>query len=142
MAVTVLSYIVQTIHSAPCEEKQVTPRSVVEKVSKAGWLLVKRNSYQELRESLNIPPRQRRSVNQTGSRFNCRSTFELDENENRQPRYLTKAVCKGCQWYCRPVEYDHRVLVRDCPTLKTHKERMDVWKWERVTLPVAFVYDP
>jgi len=130
------------IHSAPCGEKQVTPRSVVEKVSKAGWLLVKRNSYQELRESLNIPPRQRRSVNQTGSRFNCRWTFELDENENRQPRYLTKAVCKGCQWYCTPVEYDHRVLVRDCPTLKTHKERMDVWKWERVTLPVAFVYDP
>lgn len=141
LAVTVLLYVFQMIRSAPCGVKLVTPRNIVEKVSKAGWLLVKRNSYQELRGSLNIPPRLRRSINQTGSRY-CRWTTELDENVNREPRYLPKAVCKGCQWYCRPVDYDHRVLVRDCPALETRRERIDVWKWEKVTLPVAFVYDP
>lgn len=140
LAGTLLLYVVEMVLSAPCGEKLVTPRSVVERVSKAGWLLVKGNSYQELRESLNIPPRLRRSINQTRSRY-CSWTNEPDENVNREPRYLPKAVCKGCKWYCRPVYYNHRVLVRDCPALKTHKERMDVWKWEQVTLPVAFVYD-
>ena len=140
LAATVLLYVVQMVRLAPCGETLVTPRNVVEKVSKAGWLLVRGNSYQELRKSLNIPPRLRRSINQTRSRY-CSWTIELDENVHREPRYLPKALCKGCKWYCRPVYFDHRVLVRDCPALRTHKERMNVWKWEKVTLPVAFVYD-
>ena len=141
VAVTVLLYFVEMIRSAPCGVSLVTPRSVVEKVSGAGWLLVKGNSYNELQRRLNIPPRPRRSINQTGSRY-CSWTTDFDENVNREPRYLPKAVCKGCKWYCRPVDYDHRVLVRDCSALETHRERIDVWKWERVSLPVAFVYDP
>lgn len=134
-------YVVPIIHSAPCSEKVVTPRNVVERISKSGWMLVQGNSWQELRESLNLQPRRRRSLNRTTS-LHCSWTVELDDNVNRKPRFLPKAVCKGCKWYCKPVDYDHRVLVRDCDALRTHRDKMDVWKWEKVTLPVAFVYDP
>ena len=134
-------YAVQIIDSAPCGETSVTPRKVVEKVSKSGWLLVKGNSWQDLQDSLNLQPRKKRNVNRTGSRY-CNWTVELDDNVNRKPRFLPKAVCKGCERYCKSVDYDHRVLVRDCNALRTHRGKLDVWKWEKVTLPVAFVYDP
>lgn len=141
-AVVTLLYAVQMIQSAPCRVTLVTPRKVVEKVSKSGWLFVRGHTLEDLQESLNIRPRQRRSINQTKSHY-CSWTVELNENVNRKPRFLPKAVCHGCAWYCKAVEFDHRVLVRDCnASLRTHREKMDVWKWERVRLPVAFVYDP
>lgn len=103
----------------------------MERVSKSGWLLVK--------GSLDVQPRQRR--NQTKSHY-CSWTVEFDENVKRKPRFLSKAVCTDCPRYCKPVYFDHRVLVKDCAaTFRTHKERLDVWKWEKVTLPVAFVYN-
>lgn len=143
-AVFMLLYLAQIINSAPCGVTLVTPRKVVERVSRSGWLLVRGNSWEDFRKSLNIRPRQRRSIDQRKSRH-CNWTDELDENVNRKPRFLHKAVlvCKSCSSFCKPVEFDHKVLVKDCnASLRTHRERMDVWKWETVTLPVAFVYNP
>lgn len=143
-AVFTLLYLAQIINSAPCGVTLVTPRKVVERVSRSGWLLVRGNSWEDFRKSLNIRPRQRRSIDQRKSRH-CNWTDELDENVNRKPRFLHKAVlvCKSCSSFCKPVDFDHKVLVKDCnASLRTHRERMDVWKWETVTLPVAFVYNP
>ncbi|XP_022801726.1 uncharacterized protein LOC111339337 [Stylophora pistillata] len=140
--VLALLYAAQVINSAPCGETLVTPRKVVEGVSRSGWLLVQENSGEDFRKSLSILPRQRRSTGHRKS-HHCNWTDELDENVNRKPRFLYKAVCKGCISSCKPVEFDHRVLVKDCNAgLRTRRERMDVWKWEKVTLPVAFVYNP
>lgn len=138
--VLILFQVLLMIQSAPCSKSSVvTPREVVDKVSKSNLLLVKQNPWQQLHQSLN--PRQRRSLNTVFS-FHCNWTIEVDDNVDRNPRFLSKAVCKDCQWYCKPVYYEHRVLLRDCPKLRTHKVEIDLWKWETVTLEVAFVYNP
>lgn len=134
-------HVVLMIQSAPCSKtisQTVTPRQVVEKVSRTGWLLIKQDPWGRLQQSLN---RQRRSLNQVRSQF-CNWTTETDDNVDRNPRHLSKAVCNGCSWYCKPVNFHLRVLVKDCTDLKTHHETMTVWKWETVSLPVAFVYSP
>ena len=88
-AVFTLLYLAQIINSAPCGVTLVTPRKVVERVSRSGWLLVRGNSWEDFRKSLNIRPRQRRSIDQRKSRH-CNWTDELDENVNRKPRFLHK----------------------------------------------------
>lgn len=132
-------HVILISQSAPCGNTLVTPRQVVEKVSKTGWLMVKPNPWEQLQHSLNRP---RRSINEIRSHY-CNWTAEIDENVDRNPRFLSKAVCNGCPWYCKPVHFHHRVLVRDCAEdMRTHKEKIDVWKWETVKLEVAFVYKP
>lgn len=127
--------------SAPCGRKTlVTPREVVGKVSKSGWLLVKQNTWEQFQLSMN---RQRRGLNQMGSHY-CNWTVDVDDNRERNPRFLSKAKCNDCPWYCKPVYYEHRVLVRDCANdMRTHKDpEISVWKWETITLEVAYVYKP
>lgn len=125
--------------SAPCGRSLVTPREVVEKVSRSGWMLVKPNTWERFQE--HSADRQRRSVSQYGSKY-CNWTIEIDDNVERNPRFLSKAVCKGCPFYCKPVYFQHRVLMRDCINMRTKKEKINVWKWETVTLEVAFAYRP
>ena len=68
----------------------------------------------------------------------CPWTWEHDDNPNRVPRFLTKAVCPDCVHYCRAVLYNHRGLVQKCDV----RTGETVWKWNSVELPVAFVFDP
>ena len=135
-------YLVTTTETAPCKERLITPRGLVEKVADSGWLLVRENHSQEMiRKRLSVP-RQRRSLGAPGSRHHCGWTYEKDEDLNRQPRFLAKAVCENCPPSCKAIEFHHRVLVRHCQTLRTHRKVLHAWKWGTKTLPVAFVYDP
>lgn len=140
--VLVLFHAILTIQSAPCGKLPVlvTPREVVNKVSRSSWMLVKQNPWQQLQESLNRRPR--RNLNDMVVSHHCNWTIQIDDNPDRNPRFLSKAVCKDCKWYCRAVKYEHRVLLKDCPDYKTHRANMVLWKWETVKLPVAFVYSP
>lgn len=68
----------------------------------------------------------------------CPWTWEQDDNPDRVPRFLTKAVCPNCVHYCRAVLYNHRGLVQKCDV----RTGETVWKWNSAELPVAFVFDP
>ena len=68
----------------------------------------------------------------------CPWSWAQDDNPDRVPRFLTKAVCPDCAHYCRSVLYYHRGLVQRCDV----RTGQTVWKWSLVELPVAFVYDP
>lgn len=89
-----------------------------------------------LETSLEIPKRVSRDVRVPGTTM-CPWRWALDDNPDRVPRYLTKAVCPDCGHYCRAVLYYHRGLVRSCDV----RTGETVWKWIQVKLPVAFVYD-
>lgn len=68
----------------------------------------------------------------------CPWNWAQDDNPDRVPRFLTKAVCPNCVHYCRAVLYNHRGLVQKCDV----RTGETVWKWSTVELPVAFVFDP
>ena len=122
--------------SAPCGQTNVRPREVVEKIIDHGWKLVKPDV------EVILPNRQKREVGERKSLY-CNWTIDLDDNVDRFPRYLPKAVCENCPPYCEEIDYHHKVLIRDCSSdLTTHRRKIDVWKWETVALPVAFVYNP
>ena len=132
--------------SAPCGRKLVTPRQVVEQVSEQGWMLIKPSSW-ELFQLGQSPNRRKkrfavRAAQIRKSKY-CNWTNEIDDNVDRFPRRLSQAVCKGCPWHCKPVEYQLRVLMRDCSNdIRTHKHKISVWKWESIPQTVAFVYNP
>ena len=86
--------------------------------------------------TLEIPKRVSRDVTIPGN-TNCPWRWTLDDNPDRVPRFLTKAVCSFCGRYCRAVLFHHRGLVQKCDV----KTGETVWKWVQVKLPVAFVYD-
>lgn len=86
--------------------------------------------------TLEIPRRVSRDVTMPGT-TKCPWKWALDDNPNRVPRFLTKAVCSFCGHYCRAVLFHHRGLVQRCDV----KTGETVWKWVQVKLPVAFVYD-
>lgn len=88
-----------------------------------------------LQTTLEIPRRVSRDVTMPGT-SKCPWRWALDDNPNRVPRFLTKAVCSFCEHYCRPVLFHHRGLVQRCDV----KTGEIVWKWVQVKLPVAFVY--
>ncbi len=69
--------------------------------------------------------------------YKCPWTWGQDDNPDRVPRFLTKAVCPSCGHYCRAVLYYHKGLVQKCDVRTGEK----VWKWTLVELPVAFVFD-
>ena len=75
---------------------------------------------------------------QTPGTTTCPWSWAQDDNPDRVPRFLTKAVCPDCKHYCRPVLFYHRGLVQRCHVSTGEP----VWKWTMVELPVAFVYDP
>lgn len=68
----------------------------------------------------------------------CPWSWGHDDNPNRMPRFLTKAVCPNCTHYCREVRYSHKGLVPGCDVRTGER----VWRWTVVELPMAFVYDP
>ena len=92
-----------------------------------------------LQSSLGIPRRVGRDVmSQMPGTSHCPWSWAQDDNPDRVPRFLTKAVCPDCAHYCRSVLYYHRGLVQRCDV----RTGQTVWKWTLVELPVAFIYDP
>lgn len=89
--------------------------------------------------TLGIPRRVSRDVTvQMPGTSRCPWSWAQDDNPDRVPRFLTKAVCPDCAHFCRSVSYHHRGLVQRCDV----KTGQTVWKWTQVELPVAFIYDP
>lgn len=105
------------------------------KILRHNFLFVEKSS-SSLGTSLVIPKRETRDVKVPGT-TRCPWRWAFDDNPDRVPRFLTKAVCPDCRHYCRTVSYHHRGLVKRCDV--TTGER--VWNWIQVKLPVAFVYD-
>lgn len=68
----------------------------------------------------------------------CPWSWGLDDDPNRFPRFLTKAVCPNCTSSCREVRYSLKGLVQDCDVRTGER----VWMWTVVELTTAFVYDP
>ena len=91
------------------------------------------------RSSVVIPGRRTREVTvQLPGNSKCPWSWAQDDNPNRVPRFLTKAVCPNCKHFCRAVRYSHRGLEQKCD-VRTGEV---VWKWAVVELPVAFLFDP
>lgn len=92
-----------------------------------------------LQSSLGITRRVSRGVTvKIPGTTKCPWTWEQDDNPDRVPRFLAKAVCPNCVHYCRAVLYNHRGLVQKCDV----RTGETVWKWNSAELPVAFVFDP
>ena len=70
---------------------------------------------------------------------NCPWTWALDDDPDRSPRYLAKAVCPKCNFNCRAVFYYHNTLVQRC-TRRTGG--VCIWKWAERSLAIAYVFDP
>ena len=138
-AVVLASYSVIALSSqVPCQNisVQVKPRKLL-KLLRQDFLFVEKPS--TLSDSLpSLPRRSRRVTVQMSGTSTCPWSWAQDDNPNRVPRFLTKAVCPDCGHYCRSVRYCHRVLMQKCDV----KTGQIVWKWTSVKLPVAFVYDP
>ena len=65
--------------------------------------------------SVRNPGRSTRDVTvQLPGTSKCPWSRALDDNPNRVPRFLTKAVCPNCKHYCRAVRYSHNGLVQKC----------------------------
>ena len=67
----------------------------------------------------------------------CPWTWAIDEDPDRIPRYLAKAVCPQCNHYCRAVFYTHNSLVQRCD----RKTGTIYWTRMERTLQIAYVYD-
>ena len=58
-------------------------------------------------------------------RLICPRTWDRDDDPDRVPRFLAKAVCPNCRNYCRAGLYYHRGLMHRCDITTGEK----VWKW-------------
>ena len=64
----------------------------------------------------------------------CPFRYEVKRFTGRDivPRRMTYATCQQCDAdRCQPVNYTHRVLIKNCN---------NVWVWEERTLPVAYIW--
>lgn len=61
----------------------------------------------------------------------CPFTIEKVEDEDTVPRFLSRAICRGCDVNCKPVMYTHQLLFRKCK---------NYWTWTKKALPVAYVW--
>ena len=59
----------------------------------------------------------------------CPFTYQRDDNPKRLPRYLSKAVCPGCNRFCEALEYSVPVLEWRCE---------NVWVQSQEKVSVAF----
>ncbi|KAL9971743.1 hypothetical protein ACROYT_G017947 [Oculina patagonica] len=137
LAIAVLINVVSSSLQISCPEVHQTPHKTL-KLLRRNFMFVEK-PFASLKSSLEIPLRVSRDVSsKMPGTSNCPWTWGQDDNPDRVPRYLTKAVCPSCKHYCRAVLYYHRGLVQRCDDRTGEK----VWKWTVVELPVAFVYDP
>ena len=137
LAVAVLISVISSSLQIPCPEVHQKPHKTLKRLRR-NFLFVE-NPSASLKSSLQIPLRVSRDVTpQMPGTSKCPWTWAQDDNPDRVPRYLAKAVCPDCGHYCRAVLYQHRGLVQSCDV----RTGETVWKWTIAELPVAYIYDP
>ena len=136
-AIAVFVSVLSSSLQVPCPDVIQKPHKTLKRLRR-NFLFVERPSV-SLQSSLGIPRRVGRDViSQMPGTSHCPWSWAQDDNPDRVPRFLTKAVCPDCAHYCRSVLYYHRGLVQRCDV----RTGQTVWKWTLVELPVAFIYDP
>ena len=136
-AVVVFLSVISLSLQISCPGVHLKPQKILKRLRR-NFLFVEKPSA-SLKSSLGIPRRVSRDVTaQMPGTSLCPWNWAQDDNPDRVPRFLTKAVCPDCGHYCRSVLYYHRGLVQRCDV----STGQTVWKWTVVELPVAFIYDP
>lgn len=131
-----MSAISSSLQISSCPIVQLKPQKTLKRL-RHHFLFVEKPSTL-LQSSLGIARRVSRHVTvKIPGTTKCPWTWAQDDNPDRVPRFLAKAVCPDCGHYCRAVLYNHRGLVQRCDV----RTGETVWKWVEVKLPVAFVYD-
>ena len=121
----------------------VHAKDIVKRVEQQQYLLVDQEPA-EFSEGLGKRSLRSTAGKNTGTQH-CPWDFENDRDANRKPQTIAKAVCKNCSSHCRKVDFEHKILKKSrTDEVKTDgkKVQLNVWKWDIVTLPIAFVYDP
>ena len=132
----IISIMTLLINCLPCPSKELNATKILRHLRQNYEFVRKTTTYSPV-SSPRPPARRRRSTSIPGT-DNCPWTWERDDNPDRVPRTIVKAVCPGCDHHCRSVSYTHKVLVVRCDKTTGYK----VWKWKQRTLAIAFVYDP
>ena len=119
-----------------CSDFDQKPRKILKRLRR-NFLFVEKPTF--LRSSQGIPRGVGRDVTKQMLGTTKRPwSWAQDDNPDRVPRFMTKAVCPRCARYCRALLYYYRGLVQRCDV----RIGQTVWKWILVELPVAYVYDP
>ena len=130
--------ICSSLQVSGCPHHNQNPRKTLKRLLRK-FMFVENPSPARMHPSLTIPRRIGRHVAvQIPGTTMCPWNWAQDDNPDRVPRFLTKAVCPDCKHYCRAVLYYHKGLVQRCDV----RIGKTVWKWTLVELPVAFVFDP
>ena len=138
LAVAVFVGVVSLSLQMTCPQFRQKPQKTLKRLRKH-FLFVEKPSVTGLQSPTMSPRRVSRDVTmQTPGTTLCPWSWGQDDNPERVPRFISKAVCSDCAHYCRSVLYYHRGLVQRCDV----STGQTVWKWTLVELPVAFVYDP
>lgn len=135
--ITILISVISTSLQISCPEVHLKPLKALKRLRR-NFMFVEK-PLASLKSSPEIPLRVSRDVSsKMPGTSKCPWSWGQDDNPDRVPRFLTKAVCPDCGHYCRAVMYYHRGLVQRCDV----RTGQTVWKWTLVELPVAFIYDP
>lgn len=136
-AFVVLVSVISLSLQMSCPEVHLKPQKTLKRLRRNFLFVEKPSAFQQA--SLGIPRRVGRDVTkQIPGTSKCPWSWAQDNDPDRVPRLLTKAICPNCGHYCRPVLYYHRSLMQRCDV----RTGEIVWKWTSVELPVAFMYDP
>ena len=137
VALFLLGIISSSLQVLSCTKVPLTSQKILKRPCR-NFMFVEKPSASP-RSSVVIPGRRTREVTvQLPGNSKCPWSWAQDDNPNRVPRFLTKAVCPNCKHFCRAVRYSHRGLEQKCD-VRTGEV---VWKWAVVELPVAFLFDP
>ena len=137
VTLVLLGMISSSLQAPSCQKVPLTPQKTLKRLRR-NFMFVEKPSASP-QSSVRIPRRSTRDVTvQLPGTSKCPWSWAQDDNPNRVPRFLTKAVCPNCKHYCRVVRYSHRGLVQKCDV----RTGETVWKWTATELPVAFVFDP
>ena len=138
VTLVLLGMISSSLQAPSCQKVPLTPQKTLKRLRR-NFMFVEKTSASP-QSSAGIPRRSgtRDVTVQLPGTSKCPWSWAQDDNPNRVPRFLTKAVCPNCKHYCRAVRYSHRGLVQKCDV----RTGETVWKWTMTELPVAFVFDP
>ena len=88
-------------------------------------------------KSISIPlQRKRRSASPTMQGVSpCQWQWRTTDEPDEAPRFLTEAHCPNCKYFCDPIKYTIKVLVRDgC------ESSLPIWRWKEREITVGYVY--
>ena len=137
VALFLFGIISSSLQVPSCTKVPLTSQKILKRLCR-NFMFVEKPSASP-RSSVVIPGRRTREVTeQLPGNSKCPWSWAQDDNPNRVPRFLTKAVCPNCKHFCRAVRYSHRGLEQKCD-VRTGEV---VWKWAEIELPVAFLFDP